>query len=139
MPPKLLIKYYNTINYKGDFPTTLVISEANFTATFSKLIYPRIKIMLDSAKVDYSCVTIFQASDLKEILEGLYIKTYRVTIASLYAFNMYHSIKLATIRKAETLLSRGFITATKNTINLCLELILFWGSSPLISFYVCYY
>ena len=65
LSPKLLIKYHKKINKKGEFPTRLVILETNFTATFSKIGYLGIKIMLDKAKVNYSRVSIVQASDLK--------------------------------------------------------------------------
>ena len=44
--PKLIIKYHNTINEKGGFPTRLVIPATNFTATFSKLGYLGIKIII---------------------------------------------------------------------------------------------
>ena len=47
---------------------------------------------------------------------------------------MYASIKLATIRKAVIFFARKLTAATKNTINLCLELIHFEMSSTLTSF-----
>ena len=40
---KLLIKDHKTINEKGGFPTRLVISVTNSTATFSKIGYLGIK------------------------------------------------------------------------------------------------
>ena len=49
--PKLLIKDHNTINDKGEFPTGLVIPATNCTATFSKIDYLGIKIIMDKAKV----------------------------------------------------------------------------------------
>ena len=52
---------------------------------------------------------------------------------------MYVSIKLATIRKAVSFFARKLTAATKNTINLCLELIHFGMSSILISFDAKYY
>ena len=63
--PKIIIKDHKTINRKGEFPTRLVIPETNFTVTLSKLRYIGIKRMLDKAKMDYSCVSIVQASDFK--------------------------------------------------------------------------
>ena len=66
--PKLLIKDHNTINEKGEFPTRLVVPATNCTATFSKIDYIGIKIILDKAKVKYSCVSIVQASNPKERL-----------------------------------------------------------------------
>ena len=66
--PKLLIKYHNTINEKGEFPTRLVIPRQNFTTTFSNIGYLGIKRLLDKVKVDYSRVSIVQLSNLKERL-----------------------------------------------------------------------
>ena len=57
-----------------------------------------------------------------------------LTIASVDAINMYHSIKLATTKKAVRFFARTFTLATKKTINLCLELIRFEMSSNLICF-----
>ena len=62
-----------------------------------------------------------------------------VTIASVDAINMYPSIKLATIKKAVRLFARKLNTATKKTINLCLELIHLGMSSTLICFDGEYY
>ena len=56
--PKLLIKYHNKINKKGEFPTKLVIPATNFTATFSNIGYFGIKGILEKAKVNYSRVSI---------------------------------------------------------------------------------
>ena len=66
---KLLIKDHNTINKNGGFPTRLVIPATNFTATFSNIVYLGIKRCLDKVKVNYSCNSIVQASNLKETLE----------------------------------------------------------------------
>ena len=52
---------------------------------------------------------------------------------------MYPSIKLATIKKAVIFFSRTLTTATKKTIDICLELIRFGMSSTLIYFYGEYY
>ena len=41
--PKILIKYHKAINKKEVFSTMLVIPATNFTATFSKIGYLRIK------------------------------------------------------------------------------------------------
>ena len=45
--PKLLIKDHKKINYKEEFPTRLVIPSENFTATFSKIGYIGMKMLLD--------------------------------------------------------------------------------------------
>ena len=66
--PKLLIKDHNKTNKKGEFPTRLVIPAKNFTATFSNIYYIGIKMCLIKGKVNYSRVSIVQASDLKERL-----------------------------------------------------------------------
>ena len=67
--PNLIIKDHKTINKKGGFSNMFVITAKNFTATFSKIGYHGIKIMMVKGKVNYSLVSIVQASDLKEILE----------------------------------------------------------------------
>ena len=89
--------------------------------------------------MNYSRVSIVQASDLKEILKELKINRDEVTIASVDAINMYPSIKLVTIRKLVRFYTRKLTAATKKTINLCLELIHFGMSSILISFDGEYY
>ena len=65
----MLIKGHKTINNKGGFPTRLVITATNFTATFLKIGYLGIKRCLDKGKVNYSHFSVVQASDLKDILE----------------------------------------------------------------------
>ena len=62
---KLLIKDNKKINNKGEFPNRLVIPEKNFTATFSKIGYIGITKMLGKGKMNYSHVSIFQASYIK--------------------------------------------------------------------------
>ena len=90
-------------------------------------------------KVNYSPFSIVQASDLKEILEEQNLVREEVTIASVDDINMYPSIKLATIKKAVRFFTITLTTATKKTINICLELIRFGMSSTLISFDGEYY
>ena len=67
--PKSLIKYHKEINNKGGFPTRLEIPVTNFTAALSKICYLEIKQMLGKGKVNYSRISIVQASDLKERIE----------------------------------------------------------------------
>ena len=62
---KLLIKDHKTMNKKGGFPTRLVIPATNFSIILSKIGYLGIKRILDKAKVNYSRVSIVQASDIK--------------------------------------------------------------------------
>ena len=75
----------------------------------------------------------------KEILEEMKVNRDEVTIASVGDINMYPSIKLSTIKKAVSFFARKLTTATKKTINICLELIHFGMSSTPISFDVDYY
>ena len=63
--PRIMIKDQYIINKKGEFQTRLVIPTTKFTATLSNMGYLGIKRMLDMAKVKYSRVSIFQASNLK--------------------------------------------------------------------------
>ena len=117
----------------------MVIPATKFTATFSKIGYLGIKWMLDKGKLNYSRVSVVQASDLKERLEELKINRDEVKIASFDAINMYPLIKLSKIKKAVILFTRKLTAATKKTINLCLELIRFVMISTLISFNGEYY
>ena len=65
----ILIKYHKTTNEKGESPTRLVIPATKFTAAFSKISYLGIKRCLVKGKVNYSRVSIVQASNLKERIE----------------------------------------------------------------------
>ena len=112
----------------------MVIPATNFTATFSKISYLGIKRCLDKGKVNYSRNSIVQASDLKETLEEMELNKEEVAIASVYAINMYLSIKLATIKKEVRVFARKITREVKKTINLCLDLIQVVMSSTLISF-----
>ena len=89
--------------------------------------------------MNYSCITILQASNLNNKLEELEIKRYGVTIASVDAINMYPSIKLVKTRKSVICFSRKLTASTKKTINFCLELIHFGVISNLIYFNGEYY
>ena len=95
--------------------------------------------MLDKGKVNYSRVSIVQASDLKNRVEELKIKRDEVTIASVGAFIMYPSIKLSTIKKIMRLFASKLTAATNKTINLCLDLIHIGMISTLVSFDGEYY
>ena len=106
-----LIKNHKKINEKWGFPTGLVIPATKFNAKLSNIGYLGINRILE--KVNYSCVTSVQASDLKQRLEELEIKGDGVKIASVDSVNMYPSIKLTNIRKVVILLSRILNTVTK--------------------------
>ena len=73
--------------------------------------------------MNYSRVSISQASNLKERLEYLEIKRDGVKIPSVDDINMYSSIKLATIRNTVRSFARKITAATKKTISLLLKLI----------------
>ena len=103
--PKTLIKEHKKINGRGEFPTRLVIPVINFTATFSKIGYLRIKTVLDKAKLNYSSVSILQSYNPQESLEELRINRDGGTIASVHATKIYLSIKIATTRKKVRFLS----------------------------------
>ena len=87
----------------------------------------------------YSRVSIVQASCIKERHEELEVNRDEFTIASVDAINMYPSMKLSTIKKSLRFFAIKHTTATKKTINLCLELIRFGMSSTLTSFDGDYY
>ena len=139
LSPKLRIKYHKTINNKGELSTRLVLPKTNFTTRFSKIGYLGINQMLEKGKVNFSRVSIVQASDLKEILEELKLKRGEVTIAPVDAINMHPSIKMSTIKKSVRFFARTLTAATNKTINLFMELIRFGMSSTLISFDGKYY
>ena len=77
--------------------------------------------MLDKGKVKYSRVSIVQASDLKERLEGMKIKRDRVTIALVDSIDIYLLIKLSAIKKAVDTYSK-YLTVRDIPMN-----ILPWG------------
>ena len=89
LSPILLIKDHKTIKKKGELRTSLVIPATNFTTTFSKISYLGINIILDKGKVNYSRISIFQASEIKERLKELKINRDEVTTASVDAINLY--------------------------------------------------
>ena len=117
----------------------MLIPATKFTATFSKIGYLGIKRCLDKVKVNYSQVSIAQASYLKERLEEFKINRYEVTIKSVDAINMYPSTKLATTRKVVRFFARKLTAETKKTINQCLEIVHLGMISTLISFDGEYY
>ena len=89
--------------------------------------------------MNYSHITIVHVSEPKERLEKLEIKRDRVTISTVDNVNMYPSIEIATTREVLRFFSRGLNSATKNTINLYLEVVCFWANSTFISFDRDYY
>ena len=107
--------------------------------TFSNIGFLGINRMFDKVKVNYSRFSIVHASNLKERLKELKIKRDKVRRASVDAINMYLLIKPAIILKLFRLFARKLTTATKKTINLCLELIHFGMISTLDLFDGEYY
>ena len=67
-------------------------------------------------------------------MEKLNINRDGVKISSVDTVNMYPSIKFATNQKIGDIFSRKLTATTKNTINICLELIRFAMNSILIYF-----
>ena len=67
------------------------------------------------------------------------VKIDKVTIASIGAINMHPSIKIRMMKKALIFFSKRLTFATKNTINLLLELLCLGIRSTLISFDGDYY
>ena len=103
----------------------MVIPAKNFTGTLSKIGYLGIKRCQDKGKVNYSRVSIVQASNLKEILEEKKLVREEVTIEYVDAIKMHPSIKLEKIKKAVRFFARTLTKSAKKTINICLELIRF--------------
>ena len=73
---------------KGDFPTRLVIPATNFPATFEKVGYLGLKNILGKNEINYTRLTIVQASQVREEWESLNCKRNEVTIASIDAVAM---------------------------------------------------
>eukprot|EP00957_Ditylum_brightwellii_P158100 12034380-Ditylum_brightwellii.AAC.1 len=120
--PQLLVKDHKEPNNNILFPTRLVIPATNFMATFSKLAYLGIKIVLDD-KVNYSRFTIIQALDLKERLEDLKVWRSDVTMMLLDIENMHPLVRLKLIQRSLTYYLHGLSKEDKTTINNCLDLV----------------
>ena len=97
--PKILIKDHKKLTSMGDFPTRLMIPEISFSATFAKVGYLGLKKMLEKNDTNYTELTIFQASQVKEEWESLNWKINEVKIASIDAVAMYPLIKFPLVRK----------------------------------------
>ena len=116
----------------------LVTPVIKFIVTLSKVGYLGIKNILDKAKVNYSRVSVVLASNLKNRFEELDINRDGAMIESVDAVNIYLQSKF---QESENrwYKKRNTTAATKNTSNLCLELVSFGMSSILISFDGEYY
>ena len=66
--PKLLIKDHKKKTNDG-YPTRLIIPATNFTATFSKLGYLGLKVILDKNQILYNKFTITNSYNLKRKLK----------------------------------------------------------------------
>ena len=82
---------------KGNFPTRLVAPATNFTAGFPKLGYLGVKSIFEENGICFGEKNLTQASELKEKLEQLGIKSSNSTIASVDAELMCPSIKCGLI------------------------------------------
>ena len=69
--PKILIKYHTKLTVKGYFPTGLVITATNFSATFAKLGYLGLKNIHENNNINYIRFTIVQESQVKYKWEEL--------------------------------------------------------------------
>ena len=63
--PKLLIKDHQKLTSMGEFPTRLVIPATNLSATFAKVGYLGLKNILKKNEINYTKLTIVQASQVK--------------------------------------------------------------------------
>ena len=91
----------------GEFPTRLVISATNLSATFSKVGYLGLKKLLEKNEINYTKFTIVQASQVKEEWEILNWKRNEVTFSSIDAVAMYPSIKFPLVKKAISYFTRN--------------------------------
>ena len=90
----------------------------NSTEIFYKISYLNMNNLLYKAKVNYSHVTIVQASSLKEKLEEMGIKIDKVNIELNNSINIYAMFKLTMIKKEVRFFSKENTAAINNTINL---------------------
>ena len=115
----------------GEFPTRLVIPEKQLTATSAKVGYLGLKNIFEQNEINYTKLTIFQASHVKEEWEILNCKRNEVTIASIDSVAMYPSIKFHLVKKAISYFTRNLPKSQQSTVKLCLKLIAFGMSSTL--------
>ena len=84
----------------GEFPTRLVITSTNVSATFAKVGYLGLKTHIGKEWDKLYNIHNFQASQVEEEWEILNWKINEVTIASIDAVSMYPSIKFPLVKKA---------------------------------------
>ena len=94
---------------------------------------------MEKNEINYTKLTIVQASQVKEEWEILNWKRNEVTIASIYSVAMYPSIKFPLVKKAISYFTRNLPKSQKSNVKLCLELIAFGVSSTLLIFEDKYY
>ena len=108
---------------------------------FAKIGYLGINKIFDKNKVNYSRLTIVQASNLQKkiaVLSTTLDPNHSTTI-SFDAENMYPSIKYALIEKAVDYFRKNLNTDESTTIKKCLEILKFAMSSNIIAFRGKYY
>ena len=130
----LLIKDHKENDGDGNYPTRLVVSAKNFTASFPHVGQRGIKAILDKNKIDYSRKTIVRASDLKAKLETLGIKSKKHTIMSIDAKNMHPSVKFGQIEKAVNFFPTSASSGDKAIAHRCLNLFKFGMANTIVSF-----
>lgn len=91
--PKLLIKDHKKPDLEGNFPTRFVVPAQNFMAGFPKLGYKGIQQTFEENGMYIGNRNLVQASELKEDIKDMEVKSDRATIASVNAVEMYPSIK----------------------------------------------
>ena len=95
-----MIKDHTELTSIGDLPTRLVLPATNFSANFAKVGYLGMKNILEKADINYTKLTIVQASQVKEEWEVLNWKINEATIASIYAVAIYPLIHFPLVKKA---------------------------------------
>ena len=100
--PKLLIKYHMTLTIKRHFPTRLVIPLSNLSATYEKVGYLGLKIILEKNEIIFTKLSTFQASQVKEEWEIMNWKRNEVKISSVDAVEMYPLITFLLENKANS-------------------------------------
>eukprot|EP00957_Ditylum_brightwellii_P057457 4356342-Ditylum_brightwellii.AAC.1 len=93
-----------------------------------------IKKVLDDHGVNYSKHTIVQSSDLKEKLEKCGLKRNEVTLMLLDIVNMYPLVRVKLICKALNHYAKNLPATTRETIDLCMDIVQFGMKSTLIQF-----
>ena len=77
----------------GEFSTSMLIPATYFASSLARLVCVCLKRILENYQVNYSKYKITQASKVKEYLENVSWKRYKVTISLVSVFILYPLIK----------------------------------------------